>query len=52
MRHWRQDPALGGLRDKAELARLPEAERAACRRLWAEVDAVLARAGAAAPDRP
>jgi hypothetical protein len=25
--HWGQDPARGALRDKAELARLPEAER-------------------------
>jgi hypothetical protein len=41
--HWRQDPDLGGLRDKAELARLPEAERRACRDLWAEVDALLRR---------
>jgi hypothetical protein len=45
--HWRQDPDLGGLRDKAELARLPGAERQACRELWAEVDAVLRGAGGA-----
>jgi tetratricopeptide (TPR) repeat protein len=43
LRRWRQDPALGGLRDKGELARLPKAERQACRDLWAEVDAVLRR---------
>jgi serine/threonine-protein kinase len=41
--HWRRDPDLGGLRDKAELARLPEAERRACRDLWADVGALLRR---------
>jgi tetratricopeptide (TPR) repeat protein len=51
LRHWRQDPDLGGLRDKAELARLPEAERRACRELWAEVDALLRRAQPK-PDQP
>jgi tetratricopeptide (TPR) repeat protein len=45
--HWREDPDLGGLRDKAELVRLPDAERRACRELWAEVDAVLTREGPA-----
>jgi tetratricopeptide (TPR) repeat protein len=41
---WRQDPALGGLRDKGVLVKRPEAERQACRELWAEVDAALRRA--------
>jgi hypothetical protein len=44
LRHWRQDPDLGGLRDKAELVKLPEAERRACRDLWAAVDELLRRA--------
>jgi serine/threonine-protein kinase len=42
---WRQDPDLAGVRDPAELVKLPEAERQACRDLWAAVDAVLLRAG-------
>jgi hypothetical protein len=42
--HWRQNPALGGLRDEGDLARLPDAERQACRDLWAAVGAVLQRA--------
>jgi hypothetical protein len=41
---WRNDPALVGLRDEAELAKLPEAERAACRALWADVSALVKRA--------
>ena len=41
--HWKTDTDLAGIRDDAELARLPEAERAACKRLWKDVDGVLAR---------
>jgi serine/threonine-protein kinase len=41
--HWQKDPDLAGLRDKDALAKLPEAERDACRRLWADVDALLQR---------
>jgi tetratricopeptide (TPR) repeat protein len=48
---WRRDPDLGGLRDKAELVRLPEAERQACRDLWAAADALLRRAQSN-PDQP
>jgi superkiller protein 3 len=44
---WRQDPDLGGLRDKGELVKLPEGERQACRDLWADVDALLRRLGEA-----
>jgi hypothetical protein len=43
--HWRADADLAGVRDKAELARLPEAERAAWRGLWADVAAMRQRAG-------
>jgi tetratricopeptide (TPR) repeat protein len=46
LRHWQTDPDLGGLREKAALAELPEAERQACRKLWAEVAALLERAQA------
>jgi tetratricopeptide (TPR) repeat protein len=43
LQHWQQDPDLVGLRDKDALARLPQAEREACRRLWADVAALLRR---------
>jgi hypothetical protein len=42
--HWRQDPALGALRDEEALAKLPEAERGECQQLWADVAALLERA--------
>jgi Flp pilus assembly protein TadD len=45
LRHWKDDSDLAGLRDEAALKALPEEEQAACRALWAEVDAVLARGG-------
>jgi serine/threonine-protein kinase len=41
--HWQKDPDLAGLRDKDAVDKLPEAERDACRRLWADVDALLQR---------
>jgi tetratricopeptide (TPR) repeat protein len=44
LQHWRSDPDLAGLRDQAALGRLPEDEQKALRALWAEVEAVLARA--------
>jgi eukaryotic-like serine/threonine-protein kinase len=45
LHHWRAtDTDLAGIRDEAELARLPDAERQAFRKLWADVDALLARA--------
>jgi tetratricopeptide (TPR) repeat protein len=40
---WRPDPALAGVRDQADLARLPQAEGAAWRKLWAGVDSLLKR---------
>jgi hypothetical protein len=42
--HWQRDPDLAGVRDKAALARLPEGERAAWRKLWAGVDYLRKRA--------
>jgi serine/threonine-protein kinase len=45
--HWRQDPDLAGVREPAALARLPEGERQAWRKLWADVAALLKRAGRA-----
>jgi serine/threonine-protein kinase len=43
LRHWQTDRDLGGLREEAALAGLPEAERQACRKLWADVAALLQR---------
>jgi tetratricopeptide (TPR) repeat protein len=50
LQHWKADPDLAGIRSPDALAKLPEAERATWRSLWAEVDALLARArGGPAP---
>jgi serine/threonine-protein kinase len=43
LRHWQADPDLAGLRDPAQLARLPAEERAACERLWADLAEALRR---------
>jgi hypothetical protein len=42
MRHWRRDPDLASVRDKAALDRLTEDERSAWRNLWADVSKLLA----------
>jgi hypothetical protein len=42
--HWRADPNLAGVRDADALSKLPESERGAWRSLWAEVEALLAKA--------
>jgi tetratricopeptide (TPR) repeat protein len=47
LRHWQRDPDLAGIRGAAAVAWLPEAERIACRQFWADVDALLKRAGSA-----
>jgi hypothetical protein len=39
---WKSDPDLAGIRDDKELARLPEGERAAFKRLWDDVNQLLA----------
>jgi serine/threonine-protein kinase len=44
LQNWRRDTDLAGLRDAAALAKLPEVEREACLKLWADVDALLLRA--------
>jgi eukaryotic-like serine/threonine-protein kinase len=41
--HWKQDADLASIRDEAELAKLPEAERKEWQTLWADVDALLKR---------
>jgi serine/threonine-protein kinase len=44
LEHWKRDNDLAGIRDDAELAKLPETERGAFRKLWADVDALLNKA--------
>jgi serine/threonine-protein kinase len=44
LRHWREDADLAGVRDADALVKLPEAERADWRKLWADVDALLQKA--------
>jgi hypothetical protein len=46
---WKADRDLAGLRDEAELAKLPQDERQVCRALWSDVDALLTKTGAADP---
>jgi predicted Zn-dependent protease len=45
LQHWKADADLAGLRDRAAMDKLPDDEQKACRALWAEVDALLAKAG-------
>jgi eukaryotic-like serine/threonine-protein kinase len=40
---WRREPALASVRDPEALGRLPQEERDAWRKLWADVDAALRR---------
>jgi tetratricopeptide (TPR) repeat protein len=44
--HWREDTDLAGVRDPAALAKLPEAERDAWKKLWADVEALRKRCDA------
>ena len=44
LKNWKTDPDLAGLRDPEHLAKLPQEEREAFQRLWADVDALLAKA--------
>jgi serine/threonine-protein kinase len=44
LQYWQRDPALAGVRDAAWLVNLPADELRACRQLWADVAALLARA--------
>jgi tetratricopeptide (TPR) repeat protein len=45
LRHWQKDSDLAGIRDRAALAKLSAEERTACIQLWADVAALLKRAG-------
>jgi hypothetical protein len=44
LHHWKVDSDLASIRDKTPLETLPEDEQRASRALWAEVDALLAKA--------
>jgi eukaryotic-like serine/threonine-protein kinase len=46
LQHWQQDADLAGLRDAAELAKLPADEQEACKKLWADVQSLLDKAEA------
>jgi hypothetical protein len=43
LQEWRTDECLAGVRDEAELNRLPAAERTEWRKLWADVSALQQR---------
>jgi eukaryotic-like serine/threonine-protein kinase len=45
LRHWKEDTDLAGIRDDAELSKLPDEERAACKQLWSDVDRLLSESG-------
>jgi len=49
LEHARLDPDLAGVRESDAMDKLPEAERAEWRALWAKVDAALAQSRAALP---
>jgi tetratricopeptide (TPR) repeat protein len=44
LQRWQRDPALGGVRDEAALAKLPNEVRDAWRKLWQEVDVLRRKA--------
>jgi serine/threonine protein kinase/Tfp pilus assembly protein PilF len=52
LRHWQRDRDLAGNRDAAWLVNLPADELRACRQLWADVDALLKRAGLPGAGKP
>ncbi len=47
LQSWKTDADLAGVRDADALAKLPDPERAAWRKLWADVDALLTQVGGA-----
>jgi hypothetical protein len=46
--HWKADPELTGLREPGSPDKLPKDEQDACRALWKDGDALLAKAGGGA----
>jgi hypothetical protein len=47
LRSWQSEPTLAGLRDATAVAHLSAAEQESCKQLWAEVQALLPKAGTA-----
>jgi hypothetical protein len=45
LEHWQKDADLASVRDAESLNKLPDHERDAWRRLWADVDALRRKAG-------
>jgi tetratricopeptide (TPR) repeat protein len=52
LQHWQKDADFAGVRGQDALAKLPEAERAAWQKLWADVDALRQRMEPQAPPAP
>jgi tetratricopeptide (TPR) repeat protein len=52
LQHWKADTDLAGIRDETAIKALPDDEQKACRALWSEVDALLAKARAGTASRP
>jgi Flp pilus assembly protein TadD len=52
LQHWKADTDLAGIRDETAIKALPADEQKACRALWAEVEALLARVRANTASRP
>ena len=46
LRNWQQDAAFASLHNRAQVAEFPMAEQEMCRKLWADIDTLLARIGA------
>ena len=49
LRDWKEGPQLAGVRDQANLQKLPETERKEWQTLWGDVDALLIRADRKTP---
>ncbi len=45
LQHWKADADLAGIRGPAALAKLPADEQTTCRKLWSQVEALLAKSG-------
>jgi hypothetical protein len=46
MQGWQGNTSLAGIRDAAALAKLPQEEQTVCKKLWADVAALLNKATA------
>ena len=49
LQHWKADTDLAGIREPADLAKMPADEQTTCRDLWSQVDALLAKVGIKPP---